>query len=248
MKDEVGTDNEEQEQLMEIDKLSWESRPSKKRTYLPSIETVTHTFCEPSKSTDEMMLWSERANFGSLKNEKEHKKIRSCSERHASRDENGSSSLWLSPLLPSYINEQQHMDGFCNGTEMAENTSSSERYFFPVDSGPARDVVSENVHVLSSLDNEDMPESSTPDLELALGGKKKSSGKEVLSLLFPFADRKDSRDKLPGPAMDDEDDMSASLSLSLAFPGTEKKQTDKPIIRTEQLLPERPCINTSLLL
>ncbi|KAG1362053.1 hypothetical protein COCNU_10G002720 [Cocos nucifera] len=247
MKDEAGTDNEQQEHHMEIDKLSWESRPSKKRACLPAIETVTHTFCEPSKSTDEMMLWSERSKFSFLKNEKEYKRIRSCSESHASRDENGSSSLLLCPLLPSYINEQQHMDGFCNGTEMAENTRSAERYFFPVDSGPLRNVVSENVHVLS-LDNEASPESSTPDLELALGGKKKSSEKEVLSLFFPLVDRKGSRDKLPGPAVDDEDDLSASLSLSLAFPGTEKKQTDKPIIRTEQLLPERPCVNTSLLL
>ncbi|XP_038982459.1 uncharacterized protein LOC103704691 isoform X2 [Phoenix dactylifera] len=247
MKDEAGTDSEQQEHLMEIDNLSWESRPSKKRSYSPSLETVTHTFCEPSKSTDEMMLWSERANISSIKNEIEYKKIRSCSERHASRDENAFCSLSLRPLLSSYINEQQHMDGFCNGKEMTENTRSAERYFFPVDLGPVRNVVSENRHVLS-LDNEDMPESSTPDLELALGGKKKSSEKEVLSFLFPLVDRKSSRYKLPGPAVDDEDDMSASLSLSLAFPGTEKKQTDKPIIRTEQLLPERPCVNTSLLL
>ncbi|XP_073101738.1 protein PARALOG OF AIPP2 isoform X1 [Elaeis guineensis] len=231
MKDEAGSDNEQQEHHMEIDKLSWESRPRKKRAYSPSIETVTHTFCESSKSTDEMMLWSERANFSSLKNEKEYKKIRSCSERHASRDANGSSSLLLCPLLPSYINEKQHMDGFCNGTEMAENTRSAERYFFPVDPGSVRNVVSENMHVLS-LDNEAFPESSAPDLELALGGKKKSSENGVLSLLFPLVDRKGSlgsRDKLLGPAMDDEDDMSASLSLSLAFPGTERKQTDKSI-------------------
>lgn len=169
----------------------------------------------------------------------------------SSRDENTTNNLSskISPLLSSYVDEQQHVHGFCStGTGMTENPRNAEKFFFPVDSGPVRNVVSENlIHVLSS-DDEDMPESSSPDLELALGGKKKSSEKEVLSLLFPLVDRKGSQEKLPGPAVDDEDDMSASLSLSLAFPGTEKKQKDKTILRTEQLLPERPCVNTSLLL
>ncbi|XP_038974985.1 uncharacterized protein LOC103711790 isoform X3 [Phoenix dactylifera] len=246
-------DNELQEHLMEIDHLGWESRPSRKRAHSSSMQTVTRASGEPSKSTDEIMLWSERANFISLEDEKEYKKMRSRSEIHAnssSRDENTTNNLssQIHTLLSSYVDEQQNIHGFCSGTGMTENPRCAEKFFFPADSGPVRNVVSENfIHVLSS-DDEDVPESSSPDLELALGGKKKSSEKEVLSLLFPLADRKSSQEKLPGPAMDGEDDMSASLSLSLAFPGTEKKQKDKPILRTEQLLPERPRVNTSLLL
>ncbi|XP_019705590.2 protein PARALOG OF AIPP2 isoform X2 [Elaeis guineensis] len=253
MKHEASIDNELQEHLMEIDHLSWESRPSRKRAYSSSIDIVTRASGEPSKSTDEIILWSERANFISLEGEKRCKKMRSCSEIHAnssSRDENTTNNLSskVHPLLSGYVNEQQHVHGFYSGTGMTENPRSAEKFFFPADSGPVRNVVSENLtHVLYSED-EGMPESSSPDLELALGGKKKSSEKEVLSLLFPLGDRQGSQEELPGPAVDDEDDMSAALSLSLAFPGTEKKQKDKTILRTEQLLPERPCVNTSLLL
>lgn len=251
VKHEASIDNELQEQLMEIDYLSWESRPSRKRAYSSSIETVTHASGELSKSTDEIVLWSERAKFISLEDGKKYKKMRTCSGIHAnssSRDENTTNNLSskIHPLLSSYVDEQQHIHGFCPGTGIIENPRSAEKFFFPA--GPVRNAVSENLILVLSSDDEDMPEAGSPDLELALGGKKKSSEKDDLPLLFPLVDSKGSQEKLPGPTVDNEDDMSASLSLSLAFPGTEMKQKNKPILRTEQLLPERPCVNTSLLL
>ncbi|RZS03124.1 hypothetical protein BHM03_00033264 [Ensete ventricosum] len=51
------------------------------------------------------------------------------------------------------------------------------------------------------------------------------------------------------PAIDDGDDMPASLSLSLAFPATENPRTAKPTTQDEQLfLPDMGCIDTSFLL
>lgn len=82
-KHEASLDNELQEHLMEIDHLSWESRPSRKRAYSSSIETVARASGEPTKSTDEIILWSERANFISREGGKKCKKMRSCSEIRA---------------------------------------------------------------------------------------------------------------------------------------------------------------------
>lgn len=79
------------------------------------------------------------------------------------------------------------------------SSSTTESILFPLDLGPVRDTMRKK-----SSDGEDPAD--IPNLELVLGAKKRSPEEEILPLL-------------PANA---EDDMAASLSLSLAFHPSEK--------------------------
>ncbi|XP_077244950.1 ASI1-immunoprecipitated protein 2-like isoform X2 [Tasmannia lanceolata] len=147
--------------------------------------------------------------------------------------------------------EEQKGDCICSGTFLPENSGSTEIFFFPVDSSPVRDCKSGNSipwQIISS-DDEDQPESDVPNLELALGAKKKSPKKGILSIFPELLDDKNNRNKLSDPAKDEgDDDIKASLSLSLAFPFSKKERTVKCVSKAEELLPEKHHVNTSLLL
>ncbi|KAL5985369.1 hypothetical protein ACLOJK_027353 [Asimina triloba] len=111
-------------------------------------------------------------------------------------------------------------------TATSTNIKMAERYSFPVDVGPVRDLISGNsipLQILSS-DDEDPLEPDFPSLELALGAARKPSKKGILPLFVPVADEKNNLRKLSDLMTDGgDDDMSASLSLSLAFPSFGKK-------------------------
>ncbi|CAI0565914.1 unnamed protein product [Linum tenue] len=134
----------------------------------------------------------------------------------------------------------------CNSKrDVNTSKAAAERYFFPVDS-----------HTIlwkggsSASRRED--QSSSPNLDLALGGETKPPGIMPFIVGMVAKNTTDKNKLLPSPPAvekvledkEQEDGVSASLSLSLSFPFQDKEQTVKPpvIPKTEQLLPERaPC-------
>ncbi|XP_057970025.1 uncharacterized protein LOC131159286 isoform X2 [Malania oleifera] len=143
--------------------------------------------------------------------------------------------------------------GTFDETASPENSGTSERHFFPVDSCNMEETQLGDISIpwkvpLSA--DEDQLHDGSPNLELALGAEKKPRKRAMVPFLVGIVDKKNEQDKPPDMLMpkEDEDDASASLSLSLSFPFSDKEQTVKPVSKTEQLLPERHHVNTSLLL
>ncbi|THG19056.1 hypothetical protein TEA_014464 [Camellia sinensis var. sinensis] len=147
----------------------------------------------------------------------------------------------------------------CNEKEILKNKGISERYFFPVDELPVKDLRSgENSvpwKVLSSEDDVRLPD-VTPSLELALGAEMKPSKPGILPFLMGKVDLNASQDQPCENAATkeeegEEEDVSACLSLSLSFPFPDNEQTAKPVLKVEQqqqqLLPDRRYVNSSLL-
>ncbi|GMP70926.1 hypothetical protein CsSME_00029550 [Camellia sinensis var. sinensis] len=147
----------------------------------------------------------------------------------------------------------------CNEKEILKNKGISERYFFPVDELPVKDLRSgENSvpwKVLSSEDDVRLPD-VTPSLELALGAEMKPSKPGILPFLMRKVDLNASQDQPCENAATkeeegEEEDVSACLSLSLSFPFPDNEQTAKPVLKVEQqqqqLLPDRRYVNSSLL-
>lgn len=221
------------ENLLEIDHVS--SRPNRKPMQSNAMEKLSHVL-------GETILRQEEANC-SVSDEKECKKMKLDNGGFSgcnSTEEilNAKLSSKVHPVLSSFTNDSIH------GKTIPESSRSVERNFFPVDSGPVRGKKAEDFIYLSS-DDEDLPESNAPDLKLALGGKKKSLGQDILPLFPPKVSEKSNQDKPLGPAVVDGDDVSASLSLSLAFPPLVKEQTAKSVSKTEQMMHEKPGANTS---
>lgn len=133
----------------------------------------------------------------------------------------------------------------CVETEVSRNNiGDAGRYLFPFDPRPMKDL---NSGVNSFREVNWIPE---PNLELALGGDMKPSKQ---GLMLPFSvgkvNLKDDRQEKAATKQEEEDDDSASLSLSLSFPLLDKvNHTVKTASKTEQLLPDRQRVNTSLLL
>nr|XP_029124426.1 uncharacterized protein LOC105059588 isoform X2 [Elaeis guineensis] len=214
MNNESALNNDTQEDVVEIG-----SRPNRKQMRSSTMEKLSHI-------SGETIPWKEEANC-SLSDEKEHKKKRKLNNGGVvvcSREEILSTKLSskVYPLSSSFMN-----DSILDET-IHESSGSVERNFFAVDSGPIRGKKDENFIWLSS-DDEDSPESNAPDLKLALGGKKRSLEQDILPLFPSKFSVKSSKDKPPAPVVDDGDDVSTSLSLSLAFPTLEKEHTDKSV-------------------
>lgn len=140
----------------------------------------------------------------------------------------------------------------CEEAMIPETTAAAERYFFPVDSHPVRNFLLGDDTMrrkAPSAEYYDRQHDTAPNLELALGAERKPSKQGTLPWYLGTADTKTDQDKPPDKVTIKEDDAAAaSLSLSLSFPIPEKERAAKPVSRTEQLLPERPNVNTSLLL
>lgn len=131
-----------------------------------------------------------------------------------------------------------------------DRLKTTESYFFPVDPGPVRNLKSGST-IPWELPTEDAKplESDSPNLDLALGVEKKPLEQELLPLFFQVEDERSNQNKLLDLSTSDAgNEASASLSLSLALPFSDKKQTVKSIPMTEPLLPERRHVYTSLLL
>ncbi|XP_011012546.1 PREDICTED: uncharacterized protein LOC105116774 isoform X6 [Populus euphratica] len=170
-----------------------------------------------------------------------------------SRDENSLSGSFTSQtcdLGSSSSVEERSYDKASAEKVILEGLGTSERYFFPVDSHHVKDSRFPAISMpWNSSNDEDPVIDGIPNLELALGAETKSPNKGILPF-FGMAEKNRIQNKPPDKVMNKEEDdgVSASLSLSLSFPFPDKEQTVKPVSKTEQLVPERCHVNTSLLL
>lgn len=99
--------------------------------------------------------------------------------------------------------------------------------------------------VMISDDDDDGQPDDGPNLELALGCNNRSEK------VLPSLQRKGDNNNigLSDPKKNGGNDFtSASLSLSLAFPYSCKERTAMSVAKSDQLIPERKCISTSLVL
>ncbi|XP_077235297.1 ASI1-immunoprecipitated protein 2-like isoform X2 [Tasmannia lanceolata] len=240
--------------LVNKENSSCELMSSRKHPHSDCSKTISEEF---SKKTSQTIVFREKTDRIAVEGEKECKKIKKCDIESSAgtNSQEQSSGYGFSPKIFDLDRsplEDQKKDCVCDDTLLPESSGTTERFFFPVDSGPVRDCKSGNsipMQIISS-DDEDQPESDFPNLELALGAEKKSTKKGVLPFFLEFIDEKNSKNKLPpDPVKDDgDDDVSASLSLSLAFPFSEKERIVKPVSKTKQFFPEGHHVNTSLLL
>ncbi|XP_068634539.1 ASI1-immunoprecipitated protein 2-like isoform X2 [Aristolochia californica] len=185
-----------------------EFRVNKKRPRSDCLEIMSEASVETSRASQSKTL-PEKADCTLFDGEKDHKKQKSNIElpfRDSSQGDRFSCRTNSDALFP-------------------ETFRATERSFFSVDFGPAKDnkLESTSWNMVSSKE-EDPAESDLPNLELALGGEK-SSKKEVLPLFLQLIEEKSINSKTMEPPIDDGvDEASAALLLSLAFPAPEKKQ------------------------
>lgn len=220
------------------DHLNLDVKSINKRSRSSSVEITSHHSVETLRRTNEIISWNSKAHFISPVDEPEFKKTKYYEEGCADtswRNINTSNSLSSSKirqLFPLDINEPP-TDDLCGESVFANDSQrDAEKQFLAVDSLPVKNANLENViHVLSS-DDEGLPESTNADLELALG----------MPLFSPLVNSKGIRNELfPSSSVNNEDDLSASLSLSLSFPHMANENADS-FPSTKQFLPERPGI------
>ncbi|XP_027159396.1 uncharacterized protein LOC113760860 isoform X2 [Coffea eugenioides] len=139
-----------------------------------------------------------------------------------------------------------------DGCDLQKIKGNAERYFFPVDPEPGKDVglVGKLMQWKMSRSEEDRLQDRAPNLELALGAESKPMTQGTPMFLVGKGGKKINQDHCSSvaAAKGDEEDISASLSLSLSFPFPDKEQNMKSLSNSEQLMPERRRVNTSLLL
>lgn len=123
----------------------------------------------------------------------------------------------------------------CDEKIIHEDFGTMERTFFPVDT---RNKLNSGMVVnRESLNGPgeyvDRFEVGIPNLELALGGETKPSHKGMLPFFVGAVDKKNNPEKTPHIERDDEN-VAASLSLSLSFPSSSKDNI-KPVTKDEPL-------------
>lgn len=215
-------DDDQRGNVFGADLVSCESTSNRKRGRSCSVETMLQpTSCEMSKSASETALSRENPSWFPVEDQKEHKKNCFPNATSIVKDNANAarSSSKVHPLQSSILRHWQPGESICSVTSISQNTSTTERCFFPIDLNPVQNRKSANIIEITSSDD-DTPESSSPDLELALGGKSKSTKPFGLPSLFPSLDG-GKQQRQPSPTGDG-DDAAASLSLSLfSFPATD---------------------------
>ncbi|CAJ1934107.1 unnamed protein product [Sphenostylis stenocarpa] len=122
----------------------------------------------------------------------------------------------------------------CDEKIIHEDFGTMERTFFPVDTRNKINSGMVNREPLSgSREYADQFEVGIPNLELALGGETKPSHKGMLPFFVGAVDKNINRDKTPDVEREDEN-VAASLSLSLSFPSSNKEHI-KPVTKDEPL-------------
>ncbi|KAF5193998.1 RING/FYVE/PHD zinc finger superfamily protein [Thalictrum thalictroides] len=242
--------------LVENNDGTWVVKGNHKRPYSAMAEMGPQTSGESSACTSQRTQWKENTDIILVDEEIECKKKRVCSETYSSESSRGYNTLTeryscqmldLGSNLPM---KEQGLEGANDCAILPESLMTTERYFFPVESGPSKGIgLGSNsipVQVISS-DEEDQLESERPNLDLALGGEKKSSNKRMVPLFELLAKNNNDHGKCPEIVTDKcEEDSLGSLSLSLAVPFSEKMvQMVKPVAKEES---ERNHIDTSLFL
>ncbi|XP_020572169.1 uncharacterized protein LOC110018994 isoform X2 [Phalaenopsis equestris] len=182
-----------------------------------------------------------------LSSEDEREPKKNCYATDSVTETNASNRL-SSKIHPLYscILSPQMEEQIYREPVLFESSRTTERCFFPTDLCPVQNNKSANIIHIPSSDDEAIPESCSPDLELALGGKSKLA--KPMASPLPFTSVGGKQHIQPGSSGYDGDDLSASLSLSLAFPAAEREGSAKCILEKEPILPEKPSANTPLFL
>eukprot|EP01018_Ginkgo_biloba_P032220 Gb_18601 [translate_table: standard] len=112
---------------------------------------------------------------------------------------------------------------------------------------------SSTVQFISSVEDGDQepPDLNVPNLELALGEKKTSPKQGALPLFVQLLDKTSTQQQPTSPttsSLIQGSEDGSSLSLSLAFPLSQKEQSVKSMMKEDQILPNNGNVNTSLLL
>lgn len=233
-----------EEKVKGVDCLNWDSKPNLKRIH-PWSERLYGERLESIKANE----WQDERD-APMEEEPKHKRIKYDEESHTSaghrEDQNMGYRLpsKVQPSLTSYLEEKQNGSSVNYSHAMTERSHCIERCFFPVDFCPDKRELMENFRCFLPPVGEDTRQSNSPDLELALGGKKPSPKQETFQPFYPLVyDRRFDKLSDSTAANQDDDDISESLSLSLAFPGMERKRTGTPVKRQDP-----PGVSTSLIL
>eukprot|EP00258_Populus_trichocarpa_P023393 XP_024439412.1 uncharacterized protein LOC7465630 isoform X3 [Populus trichocarpa] len=247
----VETDLNEENVNLDVEASS--EKTPRKRPYIDLSETAPLT----SSSVTHKALWNKADNNKLVDGESIRKKLKTGFRElyggSGSRDGNSLSGSFTSQqcdLGSSSSIEEKSYDKASDEKVILEDLGTSERFFFPVDSHRVKDIwLPGNSMPWNSSNDEDKVHDGIPNLELALGAETKSPNKGILPF-FGLVEKNDNQNKPPDKVLNKEEDdgVSASLSLSLSFPFPDKEQTVKPVSKTEQLVPERRHVNTSLLL
>ncbi|KAG7980620.1 hypothetical protein I3843_05G191200 [Carya illinoinensis] len=248
--DQVKVERELKEDASYVDtEEAWERALTilRKRPYLDLSETSPQT----SNGTSQKMPWNEVSTMP-IYGESGGKRLRTgCSVMLGHNDSRGRhygncnfASQVIDPGPCSSI--EKKFDEVCDEKVILEDLGTHEKYLFPVDSHRVKDF--------GFRENSDSGEKYTrdddgvPNLELALGAETKPATKGMLPFFVGSVGKKNNQNILPDAVTrEDDDGVSASLSLSLSFPFPDKEQTVKPVLKAEQLLPERQNLNNSLL-
>lgn len=133
----------------------------------------------------------------------------------------------------------------CDEKIICEDLGMMERTFFPVDTR-------NSMSLKGPREYQDIFQDGVPNLELALGGKTNPPPPPPPKGMLPFfvgaVDRENSQEKHPYLLAEGQEDdgVTASLSLSLSFPSSNKEHT-KAASKTE-LLPDGHRVDTPFLL
>ncbi|KAF5450617.1 hypothetical protein F2P56_030950 [Juglans regia] len=219
----------------------------RKRPYLDLSETAPHT----STGTSQIMPWNEASSM-SIYGESGGKRLKTGfsvmfghSDSRGRHSANGNFASQVIDPGPCSSFEKK-FDEVCDEKVILEDLGTHEKYLFPVDSHRVKDFGLGENSVPGEKHTWDDDE--VPNLELALGAETKPATKGMLPFFVGAVGKKNNQNMPPDAATREEDDgVSASLSLSLSFPFPDKEQTVKPVLKAEQLLPERQNLNNSLL-
>ncbi|KAH0456566.1 hypothetical protein IEQ34_014473 [Dendrobium chrysotoxum] len=114
----------------------------------------------------------------------------------------------------SIFSQQQHTQNIYSEPVMPEVSRIVEKSFFPVDIGPSSNNKHGNPVNMALSNDDDNTESYTPDLELTLGSKSKTTKPAALLPLLPLVDRGSQNWRSDPSGNDgDVDDLSALLFL-----------------------------------
>ncbi|XP_027911013.1 uncharacterized protein LOC114169861 isoform X3 [Vigna unguiculata] len=139
--------------------------------------------------------------------------------------------------FPSLVNNLGSCSSACDEKIIHEDLGTMERTFFPVDTRNKHNsgMVVNRDSLNGPREYVDQFEVGIPNLELALGGETKPSHKGMMPFFVGAVDKKINPEKTPDIDIErDDENVAASLSLSLSFPSSSKEHM-KPVRRDETL-------------
>ena len=221
---------------------------------------VSDTIMQTSAVSYQKMPWNE-VNGKLEDGESSSKKLKSgfdeiygCCSSGGGESSNGSFAPLANDLGTFSSVEDKECKEAYDEKIIHEDFGTMERTFFPVDTHHKNDsrLVLDSLSLKAPHEYENQFQVGIPNLELALGGETKPPPppphKSMLPFLVGAVDKKNKQEKPPDVMADEQEDdsVTASLSLSLSFPSPEKEHV-KPVSKAEHL-PDGHHVNTSFLL